>query len=433
MASTEQAERAADTVGIDVLIAGGGPAGLSAAAAAAERGLAVTVVERKQAIGVPVHTSGGTSIETMLAFGIPETLYHPIHRIRFVGPTEQATFVYADPVLCVIDVRGVYQYLAEVAEGHGATVLLDRNVAGVDVSETGVTATIAANGDGSDATIAAKIVVDATGYRAAVSKRSGLHPGFTRFGVGAEFELLAPSCDQSEVVLIVGDRWAPAGYGWVFPWGNDRVRFGVGVHHADVKDDPKLLLEAMFEHAGEFGVDVSGSTIDEVHHGLIPAEAMPRQLVGDGVMAVGDAACQATLVVGEGIRLSMIAGSIAGRVAADALQGGRSDAAALAPYEREFRARFGRELSFGRVLNNRFAKYEDDDWDDAIRLLRKMPSSLVADFLQARLSARPILEWVVTSPLLWPRIAKNVVRVLVARARGPAPARTARRRPRRRM
>ncbi|HEX8729006.1 MAG TPA: FAD-dependent oxidoreductase, partial [Ktedonobacterales bacterium] len=62
----------------DVLIVGGGPAGLSAAEAAAKAGARVAVLERRKEIGYPVHTSGGSWISDMRAIGVPADLYYPI-------------------------------------------------------------------------------------------------------------------------------------------------------------------------------------------------------------------------------------------------------------------------------------------------------------------------------------------------------------------
>src|SRR5713226_5396435 len=96
----------------DVLIVGGGPAGLAAAEAAGKLGARTIVLERQNEIGYPVHTSGGSWISDMVALGIPERLYHPIEKIYFVTPQKEVLFSYKNPVCCVIDVRGVYQHLA---------------------------------------------------------------------------------------------------------------------------------------------------------------------------------------------------------------------------------------------------------------------------------------------------------------------------------
>ena len=65
--------------------------------------------------------------------------------------------------------------------------------------------------------VRSKIVIDASGHRASLSKQAKLHAGFTRVGVGSEYDLSAPRCKQEESLLIVGSQYAPAGYACVFP------------------------------------------------------------------------------------------------------------------------------------------------------------------------------------------------------------------------
>src|SRR5271170_2739038 len=97
------------------IVAGGGPAGLSAAEVLARRGHSVLVLEQNHEIGSPIRTSGGSFIDEMDHLGIPAHLCHPISRVRFLSPNNAAVFDYAVPSLCVIDVRGVFQHLAERA------------------------------------------------------------------------------------------------------------------------------------------------------------------------------------------------------------------------------------------------------------------------------------------------------------------------------
>ena len=56
---------------VDVLIVGGGPAGLAAAESASSRGVSALVLERQNEIGYPVHTSGGSWLQDMKALDIP--------------------------------------------------------------------------------------------------------------------------------------------------------------------------------------------------------------------------------------------------------------------------------------------------------------------------------------------------------------------------
>src|SRR5271169_3662968 len=95
-----------------VIIAGGGPAGLSAAETLARAGSSVTVLEQNHEIGSPIRTSGGSFIDEMEALGIPARLYHPLSRVRFMSPNNAASFDYPVPRFCILDVRGTFQYLA---------------------------------------------------------------------------------------------------------------------------------------------------------------------------------------------------------------------------------------------------------------------------------------------------------------------------------
>jgi digeranylgeranylglycerophospholipid reductase len=363
-------------------------------------------VERRPRIGEPVHTSGATAIATVERFAIPRELWHPIARARFVSTSAEASFEYRTPPLCVIDVRATYRWLAERAEDAGAKVatrtrfvapVLDGGrLAGAEIVSGGVATAVRAH-----------VVVDASGYRAVVAKEAGLHSGFDRFGVGYEYDLYAPRCRQDEVVIVVGERYAPAGYGWIFPWGEDRVRVGVGVHHADTRASPQRHLDLLMEEAKNLGVDLRDASIREHHVGLVPAEKLPERLVSDGLLAVGDAASQATLVAGEGIRVSLVGGEIAGRAVADAVASGDTSAHVLSRYESAFRAQFERKLRIGYALNRRLARLDDRGWDRSVRALRRFPPEAVALLLQSEFGG-PLLRSAARSPSAWVPLVRAV-------------------------
>lgn len=282
---------------VDVVVAGGGPAGLAAAESAAKGGARVAVFEKNAEIGSPTRTSGGSFIRDLEELGIPAHLYHPVKVCRFISPNREARWEYPEPVACGIDVRQTYQFLAHRAILAGARVFPATQVLGL--REGGVTVKTFR---GQELPVDARIVLDATGYRAGLLKQAGVSTGHERFGVGAEYDLFAPHYNEDEVVLIVGSQIAPCGYAWALPYGNQRVRLGVGVIHADTSANPEDYLNRLVANAAGFGMDLRGAQPVEYHTGLIPSSGLSERFIGDGIMGVGDAAGQPSALLGEGIR-----------------------------------------------------------------------------------------------------------------------------------
>lgn len=371
----------------DVIIAGGGPGGLTAAKVAAEAGLRVVLLEQSEEIGSPTRTTGGSFIADLQQFGAPESLYHPISRCRFISPSNSVAFTYNEPVACVLDVRGLFQYMAEGAVDAGAQIRLGTTALEPllkDGATVGVTTRSHIYGD---APLSSSVLIDATGYRSSMLKQAGVHPGFRRFGVGSEFDLYAPHYDQDEVALIVGSQVAPAGYAWAFPWGKRRVRVGVGILHPDHGEHPDAYLERLLSDGKKYGLDLRNAQPIEYHYGLIPAEGLIDTFVGDGIMGVGDAAGQASALVGEGIRWAMKAGRMAAGVAVKAIQAKDVSLAALRPYQRQWRSEYAANLRIAYEINRRIASWDDSKWDRRTELLKRLSPHQFGQALQSNFIA----------------------------------------------
>lgn len=383
----------------DIIIAGGGPAGLSAAETTARHGRSVIVVEQNHEIGSPIRTSGGSFIDELDGLGIPARLYHPISRVRFCTPHNAVSYDYASPRLCVMDVRGVFQFLAERAIDAGARIHLATPVQGPVMQENGlVTGVRTSTGE-----FSGRVVIDATGYRAALMKQAaakqpGLDPGIRRFGVGAEYDLYAPHCDQREVLLIAGSDFAPSGYAWVFPWGKHRVRVGVGIIHPDSRANPSEYLDRLLSNLDRFGVDLRGAQPVEHHAGLIPSECFAAKFAGDGILGVGDAAGHASSLVGEGIRWAIMAGRMAGEVAAEAIEKDDVSRVALALFEKRWTKKYGRDLRLAHKLNERLARWDDRKWDERLEILKLLTPAQFVEALKTNLTGGWLLRFAASNP-----------------------------------
>lgn len=379
----------------DVIIAGAGPAGLAAAESIARRGCAVTVLEQNHEIGSPIRTSGGSFIGELRSLGIPDGLWHPIARLRFLSAHNAAVFDYPEPAMCVIDVRGVFQHLAERAIAAGASIRLATTAVApmFDVAAGGRVSGVIARAihGGVEEPLGCRVLIDSTGYRATMLKQVGpqkVDPGFRRFGVGAEYDLYAPHCDQREAVLVVGEEAAPSGYAWVFPWGGKRVRVGVGIIHPDSAAKPGDYLDRFVGNLNRYGVDARGAQPIEYHAGLIPSERFAPTFVGDGILGVGDAVGQASSLLGEGIRWAVTAGRMAGETAAAAIESGDSSREGLLPFEQRWRKQFGMNLRLAHRINQRIARWDGAKWDSRVELLKKLSPAEFAEALKTNLTGK---------------------------------------------
>lgn len=393
---------------VDVAIAGGGPGGLAAAEVLAQRGIDVVLCEQNPEIGSPTHTSAGTFIDDVMALGIPAEMYNPITICRFLSPRNEASFSYKTAVTCVMDVHRVYQFLAERAAGAGARLLVATRVTSPVLADGRVTGIEVLTNRKQRETISSRILIDASGYKAEISKKAGLHPGFSRFGVGAEYDLHAPDFDEREAVLIVGSQIAPSGYAWAFPYGRHRVRLGVGIIHPDSQINPADYLDNLLANEATFHLNLKHAQPIEYHYGLIPSEGMSETMVGHGIMAVGDAAGQPSALVGEGIRWAMWGGRMAADVAADALAAGDVSAAGLAAYEREWRKKYGWTLSVAHAVNKRMAAWSDDKWDQRVDLLKKLTPAQFANAMRSNFFGAWVIGVALTNPSLIGKIATTL-------------------------
>jgi digeranylgeranylglycerophospholipid reductase len=375
----------------DVIIAGGGPAGLSAAATLAQKGCSVLVLEQNHEIGSPIRTSGGTFIEEMQKLGIPERLYHTVPRIRFVSPKNEACFDYLAPRLAVLDIRGTFQFLAEQAIQAGAQIHLSTR-ATQPVLENGFVRGVKLQNE----ELRCRLLIDATGYRSTLLKQSGLDPGFQRFGVGSEYDLYAPHCNQNEALLIVGSQIAPSGYAWILPWGRGRVRAGVGVIHPDSRDNPEAYLDKLVSESDRYGVNLKGAQPVEHHTGLIPSERFVDKFAGDGILGIGDAVGNASSLVGEGIRWAIHAGRMAGEVAARALAKSDVSRRAIEPFERGWRKKYGTDLSLAHSINQRIAHWTDEKWDSRTEFLKLLSPDQFAEAMKTNLRGRWLWKFAAT-------------------------------------
>ena len=346
----------AETLGkkaYDILVVGGGPSGASAARAAAQMGVEVLIIDRKQRIGVPVqcaefvsqwvsrHASfSSASIQQTIDAMLTHLPDGSVHEMK--GPGYMLDRSHFDRELAVSAIRA------------GARILTGTKAAGLSAGDV-----LIKSGEG-QATIKAKVVIGADGARSAVARGIGLpHP---RSVVALQVETVLSSPQKHAEVFFSPEY--EGGYAWFFPKGKT-ANVGLGVSARKAFQLPRLLdlhLRCLMAEKGLSRFEVVGKTA-----GVIPCEVLGSAIRGK-VMLVGDAAGHAHPVTGAGIFNAVLGGEIAGRIAAESVLKG--DAAHLESYDAEWRRAFGDSLAYG-ALKRAFLEEHwsgpDHSFEDLIR------------------------------------------------------------------
>jgi digeranylgeranylglycerophospholipid reductase len=198
-------------------------------------------------------------------------------------------------------------------------------------------------------TIPAKVFIGADGASSAVARFVGKNPLKTIAALQVEAVLFEP---QSSVDVYF-DRDYEGAHGWFFPKGKT-VNVGIGILSSKASRLPDLLKHFLdfLKGSGKLReVQIVSKT-----GGLIPCEFYKKNLSKD-VLLVGDAAGHAHPITGAGIFNAVMAGLIAGRTAAKAIETG--DLRHLGSYEVECQEIFGQSLSYGTLKR----KFLEDNWN----------------------------------------------------------------------
>ena len=325
----------------DVIVVGGGPAGLALAAGAARAGLDVLLLEKR---ALPADKACGEgllprAVESLRALGAAGLLAPdgcaPFGAIRWID--EDGTAAEArlpDPGGLGVRRLALSRALLGLARRAGAEV---RERAEVRAHQREPDRVVVETGGAEER---ARILVAADGLASPVRRREGLEapvPGPARFGLRCHFAL-APWAEAVEV------HFARGAEAYVTPAGPGRV--GVAfLFEGRVAGGFDGLL-ARFPRLRE---RLDGAAPESQPLGAGPLRCRALALCADRLVLLGDAAGYLDAITGEGLSLSLEAAADLSRLLPAALARG-AGREALRPYERAARARHRRYAAVAALV-----------------------------------------------------------------------------------
>lgn len=344
-----------------VIIVGGGPAGISAAVTLARAEKEVILIERgsfcgsKNVFGGAIYTRAVREIFPNFEESAPLERNNIKHQYLLLTETDAATIAHSkkgtDSNSYTV-IRGKFdRWLAEQAKKEGVTIVTEtvvedlildnKKVVGVKTELEDYYADIVILADGVNSLLARKIGL-----------RNELKPQDVALGVKEVIKIdsnkinerFNVSEDEGCITEIIGYPMNEMlGLGYIYTNKNS-VTIGLGVALDELSEKqlkPYELLDKLKEHSVIAPLLKDGEILEYSAH-LIPEGGYNRipKLYDNGVMVIGDAAMLVNNLHWEGTNLAMFSGKFAGETAINAINKNDFSASSLKEYKQKLENSF---------------------------------------------------------------------------------------------
>ena len=293
----------------EVIIVGGGPAGLSAGIELAKKNVEVLLIEQKKEVGVPVQCGEAVSRLFMEESGFGPDLpwvMSPVRRLRMVM-LDGSRFTLSRSGYCIRrDLFDRWLFDEYVRLGGGAH--LGEKVLGAEETAAGIRLRT------TKGEYMAGFVVAADGPSSRLATSLGMR-GKAECISAIQYKFHPGGDCRTGTLSFYFSGGIADGYFWIFPRG-DEVSVGAGCSNRSI------LKGALENFCRERGFEPSGRF--SVNGGLIPCSRPLGRLASERVVVCGDAAGLVHPASKGGIHLAVHSGRAGGRAVLEAVRSGTS-------------------------------------------------------------------------------------------------------------
>ena len=365
----------------DVIVVGAGTGGSTASRFAAEKGLKVCLIDRKDKKDIGNKICGdavGTEIFDFLKINHPKNdeLSCRIKGAKLYSPDQKKCIDLTDPKQAgyIINRLEFGQRLLNEAIDSGVDQFLDKTlILDLLYDNNTVNGVMVKLNNGNRVELHSKILIDASGFYSPLRKK--VRSNLVENEISKEDSILCyreivkfsphdlKIKNPDYISIILNQDKAPGGYIWYFPKNESSVNIGLGTYMYNKGKVKSLYQQNVFN---EF---IKTTTFEIVSSGggVVPVRRPLWSCADDGIMFIGDAACQVNPLHGGGIDPSMRAGFYAARTAVDAFEKEDFSVNSFWDYNYSVMTSFGAEFASLDLLRMTLQVLSNEDLNFALK------------------------------------------------------------------
>ncbi len=337
----------------DVIVVGAGTAGSTTAKTVAKAGFKVCLIDRKKKEDIGEKVCGDAVgkhhfDELNMAYPKGDELNNRIEGIKIYSPDLQATFTVKSEQLYgfILNRHAFGQRLLNDAVDAGAT-LLESTMAIEPIFGDGYVRGITVKNmvDQNKTELQSIVVVEASGFTAILRKQLPTILGIDLTVDNEDVEacyreirkLKTTDYDPKFCEIYLDQNQTPGGYHWIFPEGERAINTGIGLAMVKGFPNPKNQFYQRILPNSKF----QNSTVLKGGSWCVPTRRPLDCMTGNGIIVVGDAACQVNPIHGGGIGPSMMGGNVAGKTIVESIEKGDVSREGLWRYNVEYMKVYG--------------------------------------------------------------------------------------------
>lgn len=340
----------------DIVVIGGGPAGIYTSIKLAQGGFRVLVIEEDAQIGKPRFCTGLISKEAFDKFSLPrEAIEGEFHSAWVFSPLgakvnleNKATRVYVTD-RAVFD-QGLYRQAKEAGVGFA----LNCRCAALKINDNYVEERIVF--DGRETAIKSEVAILATGIKCNLHKCVGLTPP-ANFLDCSQVQVSGES--EGKIEVFVGNSIAPHSFAWIVPLRENKLRIGLST-----RQNSPYFLRAFLKYLKLKG------RINEENFNIIrrpvPLGAI-KNTSACRILVVGDAAGQVKPTTGGGIYFGLLCADLAAKTITDAFKKKDFSAKFLRRYEINWKKKIDFDLTMSLYFRKLVAYCNDEQIEKIVQ------------------------------------------------------------------